>query len=65
MNLIIDIGNTYTKLAVFEQNKLVEKESVETDNIIKEVKKIHEKHDAAYVAKMSQTCRQDTSILPI
>ena len=33
MNLIIDIGNTRVKLAVFKANRLLEK-SVETKNFI-------------------------------
>jgi len=45
MNLIVDVGNTYTKLAVFKSNKLKDKERVETKNIITEVKKLQKKHD--------------------
>ncbi|WP_452225101.1 type III pantothenate kinase [Lacinutrix chionoecetis] len=44
MNLIIDVGNTYTKLAVFKDNKLVDKERVETKNCVSEIKKIQKKH---------------------
>ena len=40
MNLIIDIGNTRTKLAVFEANKLVEKQIVSSEKILKKIKKI-------------------------
>ncbi|WP_452598873.1 type III pantothenate kinase [Pontimicrobium sp. MEBiC01747] len=44
MNLIIDIGNTYTKLAVFELDKMQEKVVVETVDILKKIKKIKKKY---------------------
>ena len=44
MNLIIDIGNTRSKLAVFEKDMVVEIFVVETTEIVKELKKITSKH---------------------
>ena len=44
MNLIIDIGNTRSKLAVFEKDIVVEIFVVETSEIVKELKKITSKH---------------------
>ena len=40
MNLIIDIGNTNTKLAVFEQNKLLETRRCSVEKLPAEVGKI-------------------------
>ena len=40
MNLIIDIGNTSTKLAVFEQNKLIETRRCSVENLPAVVSKI-------------------------
>ena len=44
MNLIIDIGNTRSKLAVFEMDIVVEIFVVKTSEIVKELKKITSKH---------------------
>ncbi|RAJ15110.1 type III pantothenate kinase [Olleya aquimaris] len=38
MNLIIDVGNTRTKLAVFKENSIVEREVVNTSSILKSLK---------------------------
>ncbi len=40
MNLIIDIGNTRAKLAVFEQDKLVHKNTTQTKNFFENVEKL-------------------------
>ena len=40
MNLIIDVGNTKAKLAVFEENKIVFKKTCTTDEILKEVNEL-------------------------
>jgi len=40
MNLIIDIGNTRAKLAVFQQDKIIFKISVAHKNLLEKVKKI-------------------------
>jgi len=44
MNLIIDIGNTATKLAVFQLDKILEVQAVPTKGMVSEVEKILEKH---------------------
>jgi len=43
MNLIIDIGNTRIKVAVFQQYKLVETESISNDELIITLKNIEKK----------------------
>ncbi len=53
MNLIIDVGNTCAKLAVFEQNKLVFKMIAETSNILKEIIKVQKKYDLKQKAIIS------------
>ncbi|WP_370477050.1 type III pantothenate kinase [Tamlana flava] len=40
MNLIIDVGNTFVKLAVFKSNRLMDKTSVGLDSIIAEIKQL-------------------------
>ena len=40
MNLIIDVGNTKAKLAVFEENKIVFKKTCATDEILEEVNEL-------------------------
>ncbi len=37
MNLIIDVGNTFVKLAVFKSDRLVFKSSVDLENIMEEI----------------------------
>jgi len=44
MNLIIDVGNTYTKLAVFKDRKLKSKVRIETKRVVVETKKLQKKH---------------------
>jgi len=43
MNLIIDIGNTATKLAVFQSNKIIQVQTVATTNMVVEVEELLEK----------------------
>jgi type III pantothenate kinase len=43
MNLIIDIGNTATKLAVFQSSKMIQVQTVATTNMLAEVEKLLEK----------------------
>ncbi|WGD33576.1 type III pantothenate kinase [Olleya sp. YS] len=38
MNLVIDVGNTRTKLAVFKENSMVKREIVNTSDILKSLK---------------------------
>ncbi len=44
MNLIIDVGNTRVKVAVFEQDKIVKQFVFDKKRIISEIKKITRKH---------------------
>ncbi len=53
MNLIIDVGNTYTKVAVFKEDKLFDKTSVETKNVLKTVKEFKKKYDLIQKAIVS------------
>ena len=43
MNLIIDIGNTTTKLAVFQLDKIIEVQTISTKEVVMEVEKLLEK----------------------
>ena len=43
MNLIIDIGNTATKLAVFQSNKIIQVQTVATTNMVVGVEELLEK----------------------
>ena len=43
MNLIIDIGNTATKLAVFQLDKIIEVQTIFTKEVVVEVEKLLEK----------------------
>ena len=45
MNLIIDIGNTTAKIAVFSGNELLEKVSTDSKNIIETIKKLSKKYE--------------------
>ena len=53
MNLIIDVGNSYAKLAVFRDGKLVHKEIVELEYILKYIKGLQEKYNGMTKAIVS------------
>jgi len=53
MNLIIDVGNSFVKLAVFKGEKLKYKESVELDDTFFIIKALKEKHTAIEKAIIS------------
>ena len=66
MNLIIDVGNSYTKLAVFKEAKLLEKEPVRPSVFLKEVRKIIKKHPEitnAIVSSVGKLKEQDLKAL--
>ncbi|QDO93600.1 type III pantothenate kinase [Formosa sediminum] len=44
MNLIIDVGNSFIKLAVFELNRVLDKKIVSAENFLKNFEKFIEKH---------------------
>ena len=53
MNLIIDVGNSFVKLAVFKGEKLKYRESVELDDTFFIIKALKEKHPAIEKAIIS------------
>ena len=44
MNLILDIGNTYTKIAVFKKNVMLEKVAISSDLIDNNIQKLQKKY---------------------
>ena len=64
MNLVIDVGNTFVKLAIFNQDKLLQKEMVKLDFFIDTVDAIAKAHPniqkaaVASVAKLNGTQRK-------
>jgi len=59
MNLIIDVGNTYVKLAVFKRHKLVLKEIVEEAQVVDTIKRTKRKHKSIKRAIVSSVGRLD------
>lgn len=57
MNLIIDIGNTRAKLAVFERDKLIKLKIIKTDKLYKKVKQLFEiyKINNAIISSVAKT----------
>ena len=58
MNLIIDIGNTNTKIAVFEHDNIIEIDIINAENTIKAINKFLCKHKAinkAIISNVSET----------
>ncbi|WP_019668945.1 type III pantothenate kinase [Eudoraea adriatica] len=53
MNLIVDVGNTNIKLAVFSGNTLLWQQKHEPDDFPKEVKKVFKKYPAIQAAMIS------------
>jgi len=46
MNLIIDVGNTFIKLAVFEKNQLIVKTSTSKENFFEDFERISKEYPA-------------------
>lgn len=46
MNLIIDVGNSFVKLAVFKDGKVIHKEVVEIDDILEHIKLIRDTYSS-------------------
>ena len=44
MNLIVDVGNTFIKFAVFQQDRLIEKITVKADDALKSIENIKKKY---------------------
>lgn len=65
MNLIIDVGNTFIKFAVFQRNKLVAKKSFESKHFIKEFKKYVKDYKNFKQAIISSVGKLDSSYLDL
>ncbi len=63
MNLIIDVGNTYVKLAVFKNNNIIDKYKVDGENLLKTLKTIKKEYDTIQKAIISSVGNLDKSIL--
>ena len=66
MNLIIDVGNTFVKFAVFQQDSLVEKKSVSGEFFLKEFKNIiknHKEIDKCIISSVGKLNNQDVNYL--
>ncbi|MFG6686248.1 type III pantothenate kinase [Mariniflexile sp. HNIBRBA6329] len=57
MNLIIDVGNSFVKLAVFNGNRIVHKEVVELDFILERIKAVKHEFNAIKRAIISSVGR--------
>jgi type III pantothenate kinase len=66
MNLIIDVGNSFLKLAVFNKQKLVEKKTISEEDFksqLKELQKAFPKLDYAIVSSVGNFSEENLSIL--
>ncbi|AEH00431.1 type III pantothenate kinase [Lacinutrix sp. 5H-3-7-4] len=63
MNLIIDVGNTHTKIAIFEENKLAEKVRIETSNSKAEIENFKKKYRNLKKAIVSSVGKLDQDTL--
>ena len=63
MNLIIDIGNTNTKIAVFEHDNIIEIDIINAENTIKAINKFLCKHKAINKAIISNVSENNNSTL--
>ena len=63
MNLIVDVGNSYVKLAVFKKNKLVLKEVEEEFQVINSIKSIKRKYKSINKAIVSSVGELDNKTI--
>ncbi|AUC75199.1 type III pantothenate kinase [Olleya sp. Bg11-27] len=63
MNLIIDVGNTRTKLAVFNNNKIENKTAVETKYVLNSIQQILETHTNVRLAIVSSVGLLEDAVL--
>jgi len=63
MNLIIDVGNTYVKLAVFKDFKIVHKEIIGVKNLLKTVKSLKKEYQSLNFAIISSVINLEESII--
>jgi len=68
MYLIIDVGNTFVKLAVFENNKLKNKQVVKLNKLLEETKHLKNsnlKIKQAIISSVGKLTDQDISVLKV
>ncbi len=65
MNLIIDVGNTLVKFAVFQHDTIVEKKSVKVEETLKIFEKIIKEHTSINKAIVSSVVKLDSSVYDI
>lgn len=66
MNLIIDVGNSFVKLAVFQEGLIIHKVSVSIEDLIAElkaVKKVYHDIDKAIVSSVGRLSTKDVDIM--
>ncbi|HAT66389.1 MAG TPA: pantothenate kinase, partial [Flavobacteriaceae bacterium] len=66
MNLIVDVGNSFIKLAVFEKEKLVKKETVSVEDFstfLKSLQKAFPNLDYAIVSSVGNFSEKHLSLL--
>jgi type III pantothenate kinase len=57
MNLVIDVGNTMVKLAIFDQDQLLESTSSSSENVLKRVKTLFETYPKLTESIISSTAQ--------
>jgi len=63
MNLIIDVGNTLVKIAIFKKDALLDKEEVKPYDFIKAYKKLKKQYENFYKGIISSVGNLDTETL--
>ena len=63
MNLIIDIGNTYVKLAVFKNDKIIDKYVALSKDVLKILKTCKKEHKQIDLAILSSVGKQDKDFM--
>tara|TARA_R110002049_G_scaffold95397_1_gene234258 strand:+ start:4928 stop:5659 length:732 start_codon:yes stop_codon:yes gene_type:complete len=66
MNLIIDVGNSFVKLAVFKSGKAIYKEVVEIELILQRIRVIREKYNAiesAIISSVGKLNEKDIKVI--
>ncbi|MDG1730597.1 MAG: type III pantothenate kinase [Algibacter sp.] len=66
MNLIIDVGNSFVKLAVFKDGLIEYKVSVKLEDVLNEVKALNKKHtsiESAIISSVGKLQKKDISTI--
>lgn len=66
MNLIIDVGNSFVKFAVFKDSKLIHKEVVETECVLERASFIKEKYNSikgAIISSVGKLSENDIKVI--